>query len=136
MEIDVPERHANVLSKMCGLADQAELPERLVKEYWSLKRIADRTGDALEVYDFRALVHRLGYGKPLEQEANPSVANLYRAGKLARESGVIVQWRNTRRPGILKRVDGQGRCIVQMDGDPEERPFKTELVEVAKLVTA
>lgn len=133
MEVEVPEDHANILRTLCGLDEHGELPERVKKKYWDLKRLCDRIRDTMSPADLKHLAFGLGYGKPLEREANPTVVDLYRQGKLNRETPVEVQWRNGWQAAVLKRVNGQGRVIVQMDGDPAERPFEVEKVRVAEL---
>ena len=136
MDIEVPEAHAALLRTCCGFDEYAELPEKLIKAYWNLKRICDRVQDSMTISDLKHLAYGQGYGKILEREANPTVVEQYRAGKLKRESGVEVVWGKGTRHGSLKRVDGQGRCIVQLDGDSEERPFAGDKVKVAELATA
>lgn len=136
MQVDIPEPDANRLRKLCGLEDFDAIPDKLEREYWMLKRLSDRTGDAVTPSELKLLCHKLGYGKPLDREANPTVVDLFRAGKLPRESAVQIWFRNSWRDGILKNVNGVGEVIVQIDGDPDERKMEANKVRVAELAAA
>jgi hypothetical protein len=136
MDKEVPENHAAVLRTICGFGEFDELPAKMQTKYWEWKRILQRDNAGVSREHLWMLAFTLGYGKPLERELKTSIVDLWARGKVRREAQVIVQWRNGERSGVLKRVDSQNRCIVQMDGDADERIFEADKVRVAEAVEA
>jgi hypothetical protein len=136
MDVDVPEAHAAILRTACGFSEEVELPAKMLAKYWEMKRICDRTSDRMSISDLKHIAYELGYGKPTDSEAHPTIVDLFRRGALKRDTPVVVSWRNGERNAVLKKVDGLGRVFVQMDGDPDERQIAADKVRVGELVAA
>ena len=135
MVIDVPEDHANLLRTLCRLGEYDELPPKVVDRYWDRKRLHDRLSYSITHDSLIAIADSLGYGKPSEREANPTIIDRWRKGELRHGAPVVVKWRNGERDGVLHGVK-QGNLVVQMDGDSEERTFTPDKVRVAELAAA
>lgn len=136
MDLEVPEDHAALLRTMCGLGEYAELPKKIVDKYHEMKRICNRNQSGLTLTHLHVIAFTCGYGKPIERELKTDIVSLWMAGKVKRETPVFVEWKGGEKEGVLKRVDAKQRCIVQLDGDPDERPFEASKVRVAEAVGA
>lgn len=131
MSLEIPSEHQEMLAQLVGIRPHEELPALLVGKYWDAKRLADRVGLTIGPEILLLMALSGGYGLPTPKEtAAPNVAKLYREGKLAFGDPVIVsKWRFGRDvPAGIQGVTGDGRVIVQMDGDSELRELEASRV--------
>jgi hypothetical protein len=123
----MPENESNLLHTLCGLPEEAELPEKLVEIYWRYKQLQCRVGhsglnlDALVLIGFLA-----GIGQKLPGDDPPSgLFAMFQGGEVKRGDKITVKWRNGEEEVALVNVTGPDEMIVQRVSESEVRRMPT-----------
>jgi hypothetical protein len=132
MDREIPDDDAARLRTLTGLA---ELPPKVAQKYWELARLATRQNDAVRDYDLRWLCFHLGYGKPFEREANPTIADLYRKGEVRVGDPVKVKRGKRTLRGTFRGLGTGNLARVLVDGDGMDE-FDAADVKPESLVSA
>lgn len=126
---DIPEIHQVWLRASAGVE---EVPEKLVKRYWEVKRVFDRTGTIVTARDIAFLCVLDGFCQPLPSEtAKPTISSMLRAKKIPIDQQVTATFRGQKLPGRIRKINGQGKVVVALE-DGNERAFSDDSLELAQ----
>ena len=132
----IPSQDREELCQALSLQHTDDLPEKLVDEYWSMKRVADRMNMRVNGAPLLMLLYQLGYGKPTSSELSVGpLADLYKQGDLKSGDTVVVVWRNQDKLAVLRSIAGD-TALVLIEGQDKEREIPLEKVTLAELATA
>ncbi len=124
------DEHRNYLTKHFGLVDGADLPKRVLEQYWRTKRLADRSNITLDIRDLMYVA--LNCGEPLPGERPETFLDVARRLDLKFGAPVVCKWRNGDKDGVFQSITGDGKVLVQLnDGTAEAREFDPEKVRLA-----
>ena len=127
MEFEVPSNDEALLKQM---ANVDRLPEKLIQNYWELKRIGDRISSAVTLQDMKWLCFGLGLGKA-HVRVTPTIVDLWKEKKVKGGDTVLVKWRGAEEEAKILRIVGSQ---VQIELNGNKYKVEPQDVRVAELV--
>jgi len=123
-EHPVDEHHEAILKTILKLDEGLELPDEVKREYWKIKRPADRIGHHLDGGDLiRIALAAFGSTPEVGPYSFLPYSKNFKAG-----DPVVAEWRGNKTPAKFVRVKGKQVVVLFDDGTAEERSIPHDKV--------